>query len=153
MSTRPRGQLTRVTGGGKSWTKRAAVAHNAAAMGSNQTNPESAAAVWIVSESPGANDLSATEEKARITRKRLAPLHWGVRLVVLFIGGLLIVVGIAGLVLPGIQGILTIVLGLAVVSLASDFVHRQLRKLLVRWPKAHQMMERFRERVHGWLSR
>ena len=85
-------------------------------------------------------------------KPKLAPLHWSVRLVVLLAGSVLLLIGIAGLVLPGIQGILTIVLGLAVLSLASDFVHRQLRKLLVRWPKAHRMMERFRGRIHGWLS-
>ena len=78
----------------------------------------------------------------------LRPLHWGVRLAVLIVGGLLVLVGIAGLVLPGIQGILTIVLGLAVTSLASEFVHRQLRRLLARWPEAHQTRERFRMRVH-----
>ncbi len=82
----------------------------------------------------------------------LRPLHWGVRLAVLIVGGLLILIGIAGLVLPGIQGIVTIVLGLAVTSLASEFVHRHLRRLLSRWPKAHRMMERFRRRVHRWLS-
>ena len=122
-------------------------------MGSNQTNPESTAAVWIVSESPGTNDLKTTEQETGITTKQLPPLHWAIRLIVLVIGGLLLVIGIAGLVLPGIQGILTIVLGLAVVSLASDFVHRQLRRLLIRWPRAHHTMERFRERVHGWLHR
>ena len=52
---------------------------------------------------------------------KLAPLHWGLRLAVLVIGGVLLVIGIAGLVLPGIQGVLTIVLGLAVLSLASGF--------------------------------
>lgn len=103
-------------------------------------------------EMSGDNVLSSTHQQRGARRPRLAPLHWGVRLAVLVIGGLLTVVGIAGLVLPGIQGILTIVLGLAIMSLASDFVHRQLRKLLVRWPKAHGMMERFRARVHGWLS-
>lgn len=82
----------------------------------------------------------------------LEPLHWGVRLAVLLIGGVLTVVGIAGLVLPGIQGILTILLGLAVTSLASEFVHRHLRRLLTRWPRADRMMQRFRSKVHGWLS-
>ncbi len=122
-------------------------------MGSSRTNPESAAAVWTVSESPGVNDLKTTEDGNRSSRKRLPPLHWGLRLVVLVIGGVLLVIGIAGLVLPGIQGILTIALGLAVVSLASDFVHRQLHRLLVRWPRLHHATERFRERVHSWLHR
>jgi Flp pilus assembly protein TadB len=107
----------------------------------------------MVMKSPGTNDSRPDRPDTGTVRKQLPPLHWSVRLIVLVLGCLLVVVGIAGLVLPGIQGILTIVLGLAVISLASDFVHRQLRRLLTRWPKAHQAMERFRERLHGWLSR
>lgn len=122
-------------------------------MGLIPTNPEPAATVWTVKGSPGTRDLSQNEKDSGEERKRLPPLHWSVRLVVLLVGGLLTIVGIAGLVLPGIQGILTIVLGLAVISLASDFVHRQLRRVLARWPKAHHTMERFRERIHGWLSK
>ena len=95
----------------------------------------------------------ATQPSTRARRPKLAPLHWGVRLAVFLIGGILIVIGVAGLVLPGIQGILTIVLGLAILSLASDFVHRHLHNLLVRWPRAQRTMERFRHRIHSWLSR
>jgi uncharacterized membrane protein YbaN (DUF454 family) len=71
---------------------------------------------------------------------------------VLIVGGLLLAVGVAGLALPGIQGILTIVLALAVLSLASKWVHYGLRRLLVRWPKAYDRMEGIRHRIHGWLS-
>ena len=85
-------------------------------------------------------------------RGPLAPLPWSVRLLVLFVGTVLIAIGTAGLVLPGIQGILTIAVGLAVVSLASDRVHRQLRRLLSRWPSVQERVENFRHRAHRWLS-
>jgi hypothetical protein len=105
-------------------------------------------------DSPGNNDSARNgADDSGTVVKQLPPLHWGVRLMVLVIGALLVVVGIAGLVLPGIQGVLTIMLGLAVMSLASEFVHRQLRRLLARWPTAGQKMERFRERIHSWLSK
>lgn len=74
------------------------------------------------------------------------------RLLVLFVGGVLTAIGLAGLVLPGIQGILTIALGMAVMSLASDRVHRQLQRLLGRWPAVQERVERFRHRAHRWLS-
>ena len=127
--------------------------------------PHNAVAVRITLESgsrrqrmdnqrTSANEVAnATQPPAKARQPKLAPLHWGVRLAVLLAGGLLTVVGVAGLVLPGIQGLLTIVLGLAVISLASDWVHRKLRKLLVRWPRAHRAMESFRHRIHSWLSR
>lgn len=83
----------------------------------------------------------------------LEPLPFPIRLIVLIVGGLLLAVGVAGLALPGIQGILTIVLALAVLSLASKWVHYGLRRLLARWPSAYDRMERIRHRVHGWLSR
>ena len=86
-------------------------------------------------------------------RRRLAPLPFGVRLLVLILGGLLIVVGIAGLLLPGIQGILTIILGAAILSLASDWVYKLQRRILHRWPTVHEPMETFRHKAHGWLSR
>lgn len=94
----------------------------------------------------------ADEARPRV-RPRLAPLPIGVRLLVLFVGGLLILIGFAGLVLPGIQGILTIVLGAAILSLASDWVYKLQMRILNRWPKISERIERFRHRVHDWLSR
>ena len=87
------------------------------------------------------------------SRHRLAPLPIGVRLLVLFVGGLLILIGFAGLLLPGIQGILTLVLGAAILSLASDWVYKLQMRVLNRWPRISERIEGFRHRVHGWLSR
>lgn len=85
--------------------------------------------------------------------RRLSPLPFGARLLVLFVGGLLMVIGFAGLLLPGIQGILTLVLGAAILSLASDWVYKLQRRMLTRWPRISHRIEQFRHRVHNWLSR
>lgn len=90
--------------------------------------------------------------RRRAAERRLPPLPWSVRLLVLFVGGVLTAIGTAGLVLPGIQGILTIAVGMAIMSLASDRVHRRLQRLLSRWPGVQDRMEGFRRRAHRWLS-
>jgi len=72
------------------------------------------------------------------------PLPWGVRVVLFVLGWTLILVGIAGLVLPGIQGTATILAGLAILSLASQTAYHRLHRLLRRWPRAWETVERFR---------
>jgi hypothetical protein len=86
-------------------------------------------------------------------RRHLAPLPFGARLLVLIVGGILILIGIAGLFLPGIQGILTLVLGAAILSLASDWVYKLQRRVFQKWPAVHEPLETFRHKAHGWLSR
>lgn len=83
----------------------------------------------------------------------LAPLSLPVRVTLLVLGWLLVLVGAAGLVLPGLQGILLIVLGLAIASLGSEHIHRFLHNRMHPWPRARSRMESFRERLHRWLSR
>jgi uncharacterized membrane protein YbaN (DUF454 family) len=81
------------------------------------------------------------------------PLPWPARLVLLVVGWLLVLVGIAGLVLPGIQGIATILAGLAVLSLASQTAYHLLHRLLRRWPRAWEKVERFRGACARWIER
>ena len=83
-------------------------------------------------------------------RRRLSPIT---RILLIVAGWILLLIGIAGLVLPGIQGILTILLGLAVLSVASRTIHRLLRALLHRWPWLWEKIERFRAKVHDKLAR
>ena len=83
----------------------------------------------------------------------LPSLHIGVRVVLLALGWVVLVVGIAGLLLPGLQGILTIIIGAAILSVASDRVHRALKTLLQRWPKVSARLDRFRHALHSKLSR
>jgi uncharacterized protein len=81
---------------------------------------------------------------------RLSP---GVRLLLLAAGWLLLLIGIAGLVLPGIQGVLTIALAIALLSVASQRAHRVARRLFARWPRLLDRMDRFRDKLHERLSR
>src|SRR3954470_3921794 len=80
-------------------------------------------------------------------------LPFWVRVAIFLLGWLLILVGVAGLVLPGIQGIATILAGAALLSLDNELVYRGLRRLLARWPRLWERVEHFRERAHDWLHR
>jgi uncharacterized membrane protein YbaN (DUF454 family) len=81
------------------------------------------------------------------------PLPLWVRIAVLTVGWLVLLVGVAGLVLPGIQGIATILAGLAILSISSELAHRWMRRALQRWPKLSRRVESFRTRVNDWLHR
>jgi Putative transmembrane protein (PGPGW) len=81
------------------------------------------------------------------------PLPFWARVAIFILGWLLILIGVAGLVLPGIQGIATILVGAALLSLDNELVYRALRRLLTRWPKAWERMEGFRERTQERLHR
>jgi len=85
-------------------------------------------------------------------RPRL-PLPPWLRVVVLVVGWLVLLVGLAGLVLPGIQGIATILIGLAILSVASATAHRWMRRALQRWPRAWQRIDRLRETISDLLHR
>jgi hypothetical protein len=88
-----------------------------------------------------------------IVPEPLPPLPLGWRIGIFIAGWALILIGVAGLVLPGLQGILTILLGAALLSLDNELVYRGLRRALVRWPRAWQRVERFRARAHARLHR
>lgn len=94
--------------------------------------------------------------RRRLQRLRLRlrrPLPPRTRLWLLALGWVLLVVGLAGLVLPGIQGILTLLLAAAVLSLASHRVHELLRRVFRGWPAGWRRLLRLRrrvaQRVHG----
>lgn len=99
-----------------------------------------------------AGDGAAPEPQGR-GRPRLASLPPWLRIALLGIGLALVVIGIAGLVLPGLQGVFTILLGLAVLSLVSRSTHRFLRWTLGPWPRLRKRVERQRRRFHRWLHR
>ena len=86
-------------------------------------------------------------------RTRLPALPLVVRILVLVIGWVVVLIGIAGLALPGIQGCLTLALGAALLSLASEMIYRGLRRLLQRWPKVWDRVESLRSWMHDKLSR
>lgn len=81
-------------------------------------------------------------------RRRFRALPWKTRAILATVGALLLVLGIAGLFLPFLQGILFLVLAAAILSLASERVYGWLRGLMSeRWPGGWQRVERFRTRV------
>lgn len=81
------------------------------------------------------------------------PLPLGARIAVFLVGWLLVIVGVAGLVLPGIQGIFTIAAGIALLSLDNDLMYRALRRMLRRWPKMWGRVENFRGKAHDRIYR
>lgn len=81
------------------------------------------------------------------------PLPFWVRMFVLGVGWLLVLLGVVGLFLPILQGGLSLALGFALLSLASQSFHLWLRRVMGRWPGLWKRMERLRRRLHGWLHR
>lgn len=81
------------------------------------------------------------------------PLTFGARVTIFILGWALILVGVAGLVLPGIQGVVTIVLGAALLSLDNELVYRGLRAGFRRWPNLLDKLEHFREKSHERIHR
>lgn len=81
------------------------------------------------------------------------PLPLGIRIVLFLLGWTLVLVGVAGLVLPGIQGVLTLFAGAAVLSLVSELVYEWLRALLHRWPGVWRRFEGLRLKLHRRLQR
>lgn len=86
-------------------------------------------------------------------RRRLRrPLPLWLRIMVFLVGWIVVLVGVAGLVLPG-PGILTIGAGAAILSVVSEAIYELTRKSLQRWPYIWDRVEKFRERVHDRLHR
>jgi hypothetical protein len=100
-------------------------------------------------------EIEAEEGSAEDAPKRrhLPALPIVVRLGVLVVGWLVLLVGVAGLALPGIQGCLTIAVGAALLSLASEMIYRWLKRGLHRWPRVWDRVEHFRGWMHDKLSR
>lgn len=68
---------------------------------------------------------------------------------ILVIGWLFIGLGILGLFLPVLQGILFIMIGLAILSSRSEIVKRFLKHLEERYPHHHERMVAWREKIRN----
>ncbi len=79
------------------------------------------------------------------------------RWLIISIGWFFIVLGIAGLFLPVLQGILFLLIGLLILSSEYVWAHRLLSHLRERFPKladrAHALSASVHEWVHGLLHR
>lgn len=82
-------------------------------------------------------------------RPRQPVLPIALRILLFVVGWALLLVGVAGLVLPGLQGCLTIVLAAAILSLVSEGAYRWLRRVFRGWPRGWRRVVRFRT----WLER
>jgi uncharacterized protein len=70
----------------------------------------------------------------------------------LVIGWFFVGLGILGLFLPFLQGILFIMIGLAILSTRSEFVKRLLKRLEDRYPRHHERVVVWRERIRKWFK-
>ena len=75
------------------------------------------------------------------------------RMVVLALGWMFILLGVAGLFLPILQGILFLLIGLIILSTEYVWAHHLLHRLRERFPGVTQYAERAQERAHLWLRR
>jgi apolipoprotein N-acyltransferase len=109
------------------------------------------------SEPPAtATGLSLDDTHARRRRRLRRPLPFWMRVLVFLVGWIVVLVGVAGLVLPG-PGIPTIVAGAAILSVVSEVAFEWTRKCLRRWPSIWARVEAFRDRIHdrlhAWVHR
>jgi len=71
----------------------------------------------------------------------------------LIIGWVFIGLGILGLFLPLLQGILFLMIGLAILSSRSDVVKRFLKHLEERYPQHHNRIEIWREKIRNLFKK
>jgi uncharacterized membrane protein YbaN (DUF454 family) len=71
----------------------------------------------------------------------------------LIIGWLFIVLGILGLFLPILQGILFILIGLAILSSRSETIKRFLKHLEEHYPQHHERVEIWKGKIRNWFKK
>ncbi len=71
----------------------------------------------------------------------------------LIVGWLFLILGILGLFLPILQGILFILIGLAILSSRSEAIRRFLTFLEERYPQHHERVEIWKEKMRKWFKK
>ena len=71
----------------------------------------------------------------------------------LVLGWFLVGLGVFGLFLPFLQGVLFIMIGLAILSSRSTTVKGWLDRFGRRYPDQHQRIEALKNRVTGWFKK
>ncbi len=97
-----------------------------------------------------AHNAMLDDDSHLFRRHRLRPLPLWLRIIVLIVGWIVVLIGIAGLILPG-PGTVGIIIGVAILSVASQFAYKWMRKSLQRWPTIWDRVERFRGKIHDRL--
>lgn len=95
----------------------------------------------------------ATGEALAVVERPRHRLSLPARIVIFVLGWALVVVGVAGLFLPVLQGGLTLLAGAALLSIDNQMVYRFLRRGLHRWPWLWTHVEDFREKAHHWAEK
>jgi uncharacterized protein len=75
------------------------------------------------------------------------------RIAMLLLGWAFVLLGIAGLFLPVLQGILFILIGLIILSSEYVWAHRALQRLRNRFPAIARKAEDAKVRAAGWMRR
>lgn len=75
------------------------------------------------------------------------------RLALLLVGWAFVLLGIAGLFLPVLQGILFLLIGLFILSSEYVWAHKLLHKLKQRFPRMAAQLDQAKERAEAWMSR
>ena len=75
------------------------------------------------------------------------------RIGLLIIGWFFIGLGVIGLFLPFMQGVLFILIGLAILSSRSDIIKRFLKHLEERHPHLHERVEKWKAKIRGWFKK
>ena len=75
------------------------------------------------------------------------------RWLILGLGWLFVILGIAGLFLPILPGLLFILIGLVLLSGESAWLRRRLDRLRARYPQAGAKIEAAEARARRWLER
>jgi len=75
------------------------------------------------------------------------------RIGLLIVGWFFIVLGILGLFLPILQGVLFILIGLAILSTRSEIIKRFLKHLEERYPHHHERVEIWKEKMKNWFKK
>ncbi len=94
---------------------------------------------------PGGRKFADNQEAKRMDNLK--------KIGVLIIGWLFIVLGIIGLFLPILQGILFIMIGLAILSSRSELIKRFLKHLEERHPHHHRRVEIWKEKIGNWFRK
>ncbi len=72
---------------------------------------------------------------------------------VIVVGWAFILLGIAGLFLPILQGVLFLLIGLLILSTEYVWAHHLLQKLRARFPKIAVHMDTAKERAERWVRK
>jgi uncharacterized membrane protein YbaN (DUF454 family) len=75
------------------------------------------------------------------------------RIAIIIVGWMFLVLGIAGLFLPILQGVLFILVGLIILSTEYAWAHRLLTRLKHRFPRLGHLAESASEKAFDWMRR